>query len=215
MAKTVSRGLVALKKAVPKLTKNQRVKIFGVTRPQHFNPSTWTINTPGSSPRNLGHSHYAYLNKPEFEIKKSGMWFTRGYKKPKSKNVADLEKTTRPPSKTPYAYVTGEQRKVGELRSLPKDVTKKKKVPGKNAIYKKGGFKKEKDINKLISGESTDAFMGQKMKSGSQKRLVGRKEFDTLSRKEKRKVHLVSGVRMTPNGGLSYYSRNLYYLSDF
>jgi hypothetical protein len=52
-------------------------------------------------------------------------------------------------------------------------------------------------------------MVGKKPKGNkSPKRLVGREEFNTLSKEERRKVYLVSGIRLAPNGQMHYYNRH-------
>lgn len=212
MVKTVNKKLLALSKPLPKYTKGQRVRVFGVTKPQHRNPSTWTINQSNASDslggKVMGHAHGVVLKKPEFRVTKSGMWNVRGYNLPKD---GVLQKATRPPQKTPYSFIVGDLEKAEEFRR------KKAKPRIKGVKYKSGRLDKVRSVENLLSGEN-DKFIGQKLRNNTTRELIGEKRFKELGGKgklQKGKYHLVSEVKLRPNAEMYYYNENPRFLIDF
>lgn len=231
------------------LEKGRRVQVFGKTDSQDANPRTWTVWQKGKA---RGQTSRLSLKNPEFQTNRSGEYSTKGFKVPRSQiknpnnitNARELELATRNGKperiKTPYAFVYGDYKanKIisdgSEARlNIIKRSNKDKPLlfsDNKNPTLKKGGLRKT-DVGGLLMGKK-DEFVSQptkEFKNGkptgrykSPKRLVGRKEFDTLSGKEKRNVALASGAEFYPaggetlkGGGLLYYRQNLNYLTNF
>lgn len=225
--------LIPLKKPLPKGMISKRGRIFGVTvgAAAESYPTTWSINAiKGVAPSKIsvqGHAHSVKLANPRFDkIDTNKMWGTRGYLKPK--NMSDdlvlntrgkerLAKGKKTAHKDRYAFIEGDIKDLKEYQQLS-EITLSTSNP--KAKYKKGGFTKV-DLDALKSGER-DYFSGQKLKNGSNRRLIGKEEYDVLTQGGKKKLpkgkyHLVSEVQLEPNGKMYYYNVYLpnYCLIDF
>lgn len=236
--------ILPLGKSLPQGVKGKRVRVFGVTRGAYKNPAFWSVNQMPPMVKSartgmkidpinpntgsvLGHAHSLTLTDPRFDkMYRPNMFDTRGYKVRKGKSYLDrltrndieltpkakrrLDQGLSQNYKNRYAFIDGKVKDIQEMTQMPTEFPLKKGL-----MYKKGRLNKV-DLDTMLD-RGDDYYVGQTLRNGSNRRLIGQREYNTLKKHNKLgkgKYHLVKQVRLDPAGQMRYYS-NSFFLSDF
>jgi hypothetical protein len=241
--RTVLKHLLPLGKQLPEAIKGKRARIFGVTRGAYKNPAFWSVNEIPKLVKSkktgmlidkiepdkvLGHAHSVTLTDPRFDkMYRPKQLNTRGYKAKGGTpqygkiNREDLELTSRAKEllskgnkqtyKDRYAFVDGRVKNIEELKDV-----RPKPDPGKGRMYKSGRLQKI-PLDDILDGQN-DHYVGQSMRNGSTRKLIGKREYNTLKKNKqlgKGKYHLATQVQLEPNGAMYYYNSHTKFLVDF
>jgi hypothetical protein len=229
--------ILPLGEKLPLNAKGKRVRVFGVTRGAYKNPAFWSVNKIPHLTKNartgmkidpinpnsgsvLGHAHSLTLTDPRFDkMYRPGMFDTRGYKVRKGKSYldklseSDLELTSRAKRrleeglsqnyKNRYAFIDGKVKDIQEMSQMPTEFPLKQGLK-----YKKGRLQKV-DLDTMLN-RGNDYYVGQTMRNGTNRQLIGKREYDLLKKHNKLgkgKYHYVKQVRLDPAGQMRYYEQ--------